>query len=101
MRLLIDDIRSIENVDVTVRSYDAGIDNLKTRKFDHVIIDHDLGYDKTGYDILKWCEINKIWPETVELITSNPVGRENMERVLISNNYFKINNRLFIKRYHI
>jgi hypothetical protein len=82
--LLIDDFRPIE-ADVVAKTYDEGIAALVQGPWDLLLLDHDLGEDppKDGYGIMKWLEINQQYlPRMIQLVTSNPVGRKNMERVL-------------------
>jgi hypothetical protein len=108
--LLIDDFRYF-NCDKTARNYDDGIKYLQQEIWDEVLLDHDLGackqctedgihigdmktpettfynscpHAKTGYDILCWLENNKQFlPKKITLVTANPVGRKNMESILI------------------
>lgn len=97
--LLIDDLRSVEyilkNYGVSpthvARSYNEGIELLKTIKFDSIYLDHDLasydasGKELTGYDVMVFLEQNKEYrPSKYVFVTSNPVGRDNMKRVLDS-----------------
>ena len=82
--LCIDDRRSIINANYVARTYDDGIEQLTNYgPWDILFLDHDLGCKGTGYDILCYLENHKdLLPNKVELITMNPVGRENMVRVL-------------------
>jgi hypothetical protein len=92
--LLIDDMRDIK-ADVIARTFDEGIQALKTNsKFDVLYLDHDLGedeftlidgekYPKTGYGIMVFLENNpQLLPTKINLVTSNPVGRRNMQIVI-------------------
>lgn len=46
-------------------------------------LDHDLGEEKTGYDISKFIVENKIMAcKHIKLHTQNPVGRANMRQLL-------------------
>ena len=87
MNLLIDDIRDLD-VDVIARTGEAGLNVLATMKFETVFFDHDLGDGITGLETLKIAilrgQLNK---SQIILVTSNPVGRKNMEYVLIDNNF--------------
>lgn len=72
-----------ENEVHVVRTYNEGIEELKKKTFDTLLLDHDLGGIKTGYDILCWLEINtEFIPENIMLISNNPVGIKNMAAVL-------------------
>lgn len=83
--LLIDDLREIP-ADVVARTFDAGIEALKSEKFDVLYLDHDLGDDdpkKTGYGVMNFLEANpEHLPGKIVLVTANPVGRVNMQRVI-------------------
>lgn len=83
--LLIDDMRDIDS-DVVARTFDAGIEALKSQTFDVLYLDHDLGDsdpNKTGYGIMKFLEENPDrMPGRIVLVTSNPVGRANMQVVV-------------------
>ena len=93
-RFLLDDIRVIEDVDVTCRSARQAMPVLEKEMFDVYFFDHDLGSTKpgtSGYDVLKWALENDLLnPEgSVFLVTSNPVGRQNMENQLFTYGYRK------------
>lgn len=99
--LLIDDIRDIEMVmpnyrsysdftATTVRNFQMGIIALKMHgPFDILFLDHDLasfdenGKEKTGYDIMCFLEENPEYlPGEISIVSSNPVGRRNMQVVI-------------------
>ena len=83
--LLIDDFRDL-GADVIARTFDEGIAALQQEPWDILYLDHDLGdpdEKKTGYGIVTWLETHpQYWPNAVQVVTSNPVGRQNIERVL-------------------
>lgn len=85
MRLLIDDLRDIE-VEVVARTFDAGIEALKSQKFDILYLDHNLSDQdpkKTGYGIVRFLEANPQYlPAKVVLVSSDIVGRTKMKQVL-------------------
>lgn len=89
MWLLVDDIRDSMGCDIVARNYSVAI---KIMKYMHkeivgICLDHDLGGDKTGYDFLVWLlEDLQCFPQ-VRLVTSNPVGRANMQAALKQNGY--------------
>lgn len=57
VNLWIDDIRSpCQDYDIWARTYHEAISVLKHENVTYVSFDHDLGTDKTGYDIAKWVE---------------------------------------------
>lgn len=82
--LLIDDIRNLE-AHVIARTSQDGINVLeRCGKFDVLMLDHDLGNESegSGYDVACWLEANPQYlPDTIELVTANPVGRDNMAAV--------------------
>lgn len=84
--LYIDDLRTpcnyIQNhYKVTIaRSYQEAVDLLKD--FTIIDLDHDLGEEKTGYDICKYIVENNIKITRVYIHSSNPVGRFNMYQLL-------------------
>lgn len=92
MKLLIDDMRSNFNVDITARTFEDGIKALKDNKIDTLYLDHDLGFahygndysdEKTGYDIMCWLEQNPQYlPGEIVCVSSNPVGAKRIEQVV-------------------
>jgi hypothetical protein len=89
--LLIDDVRTIEAVDIIARNYFSGIEMLKSYVWEELLLDHDLasydetGKEYTGYDVMCWIEqnlpIEKI-PKTIRCVSANPVGRAKIEQVI-------------------
>lgn len=71
------------NNDIIVcRNYKETIEILDCMEFDVIDLDHDLGEEKTGYDICKYIVENKIECPKFYLHTANPVGRLNMKQLL-------------------
>lgn len=84
--LLIDDMRTLD-VTRIVKTFDEGIRELQFGgPWDILYLDHDLGEPdpkKTGYGVMCWLEENtEFLPKEIKLVTSNPVGRKQMEVVL-------------------
>lgn len=50
-------------------------------------LDHDLGEEKTGYDICEYMLEYDIWPEVIYLHSQNSVGRANMKQLLTHYGY--------------
>lgn len=94
MFLLIDDLRNTPS-DFIARTPDAGKEALRRLSplLTHVIFDHDLGEGESGYDVMTWALDNDFMPDNVQLVTSNPVGRDNMIAALLANGY-KAKNKL-------
>ena len=86
MWLLIDDKRDL-NCEVIARTAEAAKKLLSLNCWEVVCFDHDLGEKTNGYDILKWAIKEGCLPDKVQLVTSNPVGRERMTKVLSDNGY--------------
>lgn len=97
MWLLIDDVRDLK-CDVIARTAEAGKKLLAVGGWECVCFDHDLGEKETGYDVLCWALENNLLPSKVQLVTSNPVGRENMRRALECGRYIaEANGVIFTK----
>lgn len=67
---------------VWAQSYQEAINFLKKEWPDAICLDHDLGEEKSGYDIAKYI-VDRCINECVELPlfasqSANPVGRENI-----------------------
>lgn len=88
MYLLVDDLRNTPT-DFIARTYEAAeIALWNLRPYITVLIlDHDLGEEKDGYDLCKWALEHNCLPREVQLVTSNPVGRENIRLALINAGY--------------
>lgn len=96
--LLIDDSREVDFVEATwgvkvtnvARTFAEGINALKNDgPFEVLLLDHDLasydeeGNELTGYKVMLFLEENvHLLPARIELVTSNPVGRDNMKVVI-------------------
>ena len=92
--LLIDDVREYASPCVVARTYRDGILALQHMSpWDELWLDHDLGAierqytetgrELTGYDVLCWLEQNPSFlPKKIILVTSNPVGRDRMEKLI-------------------
>lgn len=98
MWLLIDDIRDL-NCDVTARTYADGIAALKEygKKIKCLCIDHDLGESKTGYDVITWAAEHSLLPPHVQIVSDNPVGRENIAKILRHELYTSKNGIDFVR----
>ncbi len=86
--LYVDDLRqspvpSNEEIEVIVaRTYKEAIRILNTKEVVAIDLDHDLGGNKTGYDIAKYIVENGIKIDIAVVHTANPVGRENIMNAL-------------------
>lgn len=102
MWLLIDDERNL-GTDAVARNYDAAIRLLHAGPWEVVAFDHDLGecgenhYNRTGYQLVVYALQNELLPSIVHLVTSNPVGLQNMAAALKNSGYNTIDGRIFKK----
>lgn len=92
MKIWLDDIRPAPNGYIHCHSVNEAIELIKTAKepIEQLDLDHDLGdYAFDGGDEIKLldylAETEQYYP--VKLHTMNPVGRENMQRLI--NRYWK------------
>ena len=75
---------------VVSRSYDTAIMAIEKYKDEELYIsfDHDLGEEKTGYDVAKYLVENSISAH-YQIHSANPVGRFNIEQLLQHYGYEK------------
>lgn len=71
---------------ITCRTYSGAIEVLNWARDNGwevwLDLDHDLGEEKTGYDICKFIVENHISILGYNLHTMNPVGKQNMNQLL-------------------
>lgn len=90
--LYVDDIRFPEyfhqiGAEITVaRTYDEAIQYIDD-SYDIISLDHDLGEEKTGYDIAKYIVENQLKIGKVAIHSANPVGRDNIKQLLTHYGY--------------
>lgn len=83
MFLYLDDIRNPKtNNFYVVRNYQDCIDFLKVNKVYCLSLDHDLGEEKTGYDVAKFIVQEGIEIENINIHSANPVGRDNIKQLI-------------------
>jgi hypothetical protein len=82
MKLYVDDLRPCPEGWETVGTYEDAVAFLFLHPVEELSLDHDLGHDGTGYDIVKWMFEANIWPKKLRLHTANPVGRKNMRQLI-------------------
>lgn len=84
MKIFLDDQRDLPiwaKDWVLVRTYDECIELLKTTQVEEISLDHDLGTEKTGYDIVKYLEERVMTTDykiRVYCHSANPIGRNNI-----------------------
>ena len=92
--LYIDDIRKV-NKDLfnkfniyIVKNYNEAINILNNYDIDIIDLDHDLGEEKTGYDIAKYIVASNIKiKEGFKIHSANSVGRYNISQLLTHYGY--------------
>lgn len=85
--LLIDDLRNIP-VDEIARTGEDGLELLRQGGWGTLCIDNDLGEDSIeGYQVINTAIEEGILPSHVQIVSSNPVARENIGRALESEGY--------------
>ena len=87
MPLYLDDLRPTPEGFDRVYSYEEFVDYLERKGLpDFISFDHDLGEDLSGYDCAKYlvayCLEHKRSLPDYQVHSQNPVGRENIERLL-------------------
>jgi hypothetical protein len=98
MWLLIDDFRDL-NVDVIAVDVSAGKRCLTAfaGEIECLLLDLDMGASGNGYDLAKWAVANGLMPNRVQLVTDNPVGRDNIAGCLVAAGWTKKSATEFIK----
>ena len=94
--LLVDDMRTADVTSIRRNYRTACVDAFKN-KYDLLYLDHDLGEEKTGYDFIKYCIHHNITFKEVNIVSSNPVGRDNIGFILVGNGYRKVTPFSFIR----
>ncbi len=96
--LLVDDIRDL-HADIIARTY-KGAEIIADTIFLYdckILLDHDLGPGKTGYDFINYLiEISNM-PAEVFIVSSNPVGRDNIGRALVTEGYIRKSPHNFLR----
>ena len=87
MQLYLDDLRPTPVGFDRVYSYEEFVAYLEREGLpDLISFDHDLGEDLSGYDcakyLVEYCLANQLPPPDYRVHSQNPVGKENIERLL-------------------
>ena len=95
--VFIDDIREIPRNEfkygVAIRDFESAIEYLLTYANDFPIVvsfDHDLGEEKTGYDIAKYIVEHQIPLVGFRIHSANSVGKFNIQQLLTHYGYKEI-----------
>jgi hypothetical protein len=88
MRVYLDDVRQPPPDWVLVRTAAEAIALLQDGRVTELSLDHDLGGDRTGMEVLNWIEEavveGNFQPPELLVHSSNPVGRANLQRAIES-----------------
>lgn len=95
MKIFLDDLREAPQGYVTARTYEECIELLKNNEVEVLSLDHDLGTDKTGYDVCLWLAENEYFIPEIYIHSANPVGQMNMTQLL--NRYMPKETKFFVK----
>lgn len=73
----------------TCRTVEEARAILNRIPIDLLSLDHDLGPDEDAMSLVNWMEVRDQWPLAIRIHSMNPVGRQNIERVLERNGWHK------------
>ena len=98
MHVLIDDFRDLTGMDIICRTPEAGLEVVSMLRPSHLYIDHDLGCELDGYQVIIGLLRNNKCPRNVQIVSDNPVGVQNISRALVACGYVvAMNGRNFYK----
>ena len=97
MNLYLDDLRSTPENFKRVYDYDEFVNFInKNGVPEFISFDHDLGEGKTGFDcakfLVEFCLDNGVSDINFQVHSQNPVGKENIEKLLANFNRLKNRN---------
>ncbi|WP_209389122.1 cyclic-phosphate processing receiver domain-containing protein [Chryseobacterium sp. RR2-3-20] len=97
MNLYLDDLRSTPENFERVYDYDEFVNFInKNGVPEFISFDHDLGEGKTGFDcakfLVEFCLDNGVSDINFQVHSQNPVGKENIEKLLDNFNSLKNQN---------
>ena len=95
INIWIDDLREPPLNYAWCKNYDRAIKTIKYcllfgKGIGHISFDHDLGEEKSGYDIAKYLVENQINVTCFSVHSANPVGKFNIEQLLLHYGYNKM-----------
>lgn len=94
MKLWVDDVREMpKDFDVWAKTYEEAIKYLQTGEVTKISLDHDLGTEKTGYDIAKFIRLSARYYKKFKRFdwivhSKNPVGAMNIITALVDAEYY-------------
>ena len=80
--LWVDDSKPCPHGCAVARTYDDALRLLRRYSYEVLYLDHDLGEQRTGYDLLMQLIEDGRVPPRVECISWNPVGRKRIAAAL-------------------
>ena len=98
MHLAIDDKKNLPGLDRICRTDVEGKTALEQGGITHLYMDNDLGCKLEGWEILEWGFKKGLIPNTVTLITMNPVGYQRMVLALENEGYTGIGDDTWNKK---
>mgnify|MGYP000157877489 CR=1 FL=1 len=92
MKIFLDDVRHPLEGYVHLTTVEDCIKTLESQNVTDISFDHDLGTEKTGYDLAKWIE-EQAFHNTLKRLnwtihSANPTGRENIVRAMTNADKF-------------
>lgn len=64
---------------IIVRNIETVMHFLSLGVVNNLSLDHDMGCEQTGYDLVKWMAEYNHWPNgKINVHSANPIGRDNM-----------------------
>ncbi len=99
MWLVVDDMRDlggdvIARNDKAARALLGGVGYV----FEGICLDHDLGSEETGYDVLMWALEAEVLPGKVQIVSMNPAGRDRMRQALLNAGYVQNETLLYVHK---
>lgn len=82
LEIWVDDCKPAPHGCAVARTYDDALRMLRRFDYSTLYLDHDLGEERTGYDLLMVLIQENRVPATVKCISWNPVGRKRIEDAL-------------------
>jgi hypothetical protein len=78
--LWVDDSKPVpDGVGAVARTYDDALRLCRRFRYSSLYLDHDLGEERTGLDLLRQLKSEECCPPTVVCISWNPAGRRAIE----------------------
>jgi hypothetical protein len=103
MKILVDDMRELSFLGISpsatvYRTGEEFLENVPEKEIITLFLDHDLGTGISGYNVItELVEVKGVKPYSVIIVSSNPVGKENIGRCLTANGYRKVDHNLYMR----